>query len=117
MGAGCAAAPSRWDILLHGVWTVVPEGIRAATCKDDHGYLTRTGDYRAHPAGRAVIWVVGTTLFCWAPPGCGIVICMTDAPRIRATMARMYWLILAACPLIWWHGYRRGRRGGGVLSQ
>ena len=64
-------APAGWDVQIKGVWTPVPANIRATQCGGS-GVEQPIGDYRPHPAGHAVIWLVGGTLFCWSPPSGGI---------------------------------------------
>lgn len=64
-----ADAPAGWDVMLDGEWTPVPASIRTTQCAggiNDNGHPV--GDYRPHPAGRAVIWILDGKPFCWAPP-------------------------------------------------
>ena len=61
-------AGAGWDALVYGTWRPIPATIRATQCQ--HG--APVGDYRPHPVGSAVVWIVGNMLFCWSPPSGGL---------------------------------------------
>lgn len=66
-------SPLGWAVFLDGTWVAIPVGTRATRCGTRDGATTwgTLGDYPAHPAGHAVVWIFQGQIRCFSPPGSG----------------------------------------------